>query len=416
MTDIVPLPHADTAGDALFAGQPVRFVERDGVRYTLLGTAHVSHASVEAVEKAIDSGRFDAVAVELDPQRLQALTDPDTLSRLDLVDVIRKGRVSLFAANLALAAYQRRLAEQLGIEPGAELKRAVGLARERGLPVHLIDREVGLTFRRASQRLGFFGKLKLMSGLAAGLFSSDDVGEDEIEKLKQGDMLESSFGDFAKESPALYTTIIGERDRYMATRLREERALQGSVPAQREVLAVVGAGHLAGLATYLETDQEEPVGVRTQLEAVPKKRNIPWFTLAIMAVVLTGVGVGFYRGGLGVGAHLLGVWAMYTGGLAGLGCLLAGGHPLSILTAIAVAPFKPFRLSIPTGAFAALVEARLRKATYEDFLKLRDDAGSLKGWYRNRVTRVVLTFMLTNIGSGIGLWLAGFHVLGKVAG
>ena len=228
MTEI--LPETD---DDLFAGQPVRVVERDGVRYTLLGTAHVSHASVEAVEKAINSGRFDAVAVELDPQRLQALSDPDTLAKLDLVEVIRKGRVALFAANLALSAYQRRLAEQLGIEPGAELKRAVELGRERGLPVHLIDREVGLTFRRASQRLGFFGKLKLVAGLGAGLFSSEEVGENEIEKLKQGDMLESSFGEFATENPALYETIIGERDRYMATRLREEHD-----PRQREVLAL----------------------------------------------------------------------------------------------------------------------------------------------------------------------------------
>jgi pheromone shutdown-related protein TraB len=415
MTDTL-LPSTDvTAGDTLFAGQPVRIVERDGVRYTLLGTAHVSHASVEAVEKAIHSGRFDAVAVELDPQRLQALTEPDTLAKLDLVEVIRKGRVALFAANLALSAYQRRLAEQLGIEPGAELKRAVLLAREQGLPVHLIDREVGLTFKRASAQLGFFGKIKLMTGLAAGLFSSDEVGTDEIEKLKQGDMLESSFGEFAKESPALYDAIIGERDRYMATRLREERALQGAVPAQREVLAVVGAGHLAGLATYLETDQDAPVPLRAQLEEVAKKRNIPWFTLAILAIVATGIGVGFYRGGLGVGGELLLTWAMYTGGLAGLGCLLAGSHPLSILTAIVVAPFKPFRLSIPTGAFAALVEARLRKPAYEDFLKLRDDAQSLKGWYRNRVTRVVLTFMLTNIGSMLGLWLTGFQVWGKVA-
>ncbi|WP_312681158.1 TraB/GumN family protein [Stenotrophomonas chelatiphaga] len=415
MTDTL-LPSTDAAaGDTLFAGQPVRIVERDGVRYTLLGTAHVSHASVEAVEKAIHSGRFDAVAVELDPQRLQALTEPDTLAKLDLVEVIRKGRVALFAANLALSAYQRRLAEQLGIEPGAELKRAVLLAREQGLPVHLIDREVGLTFKRASAQLGFFGKIKLMTGLAAGLFSSDEVGTDEIEKLKQGDMLESSFGEFAKESPALYDAIIGERDRYMATRLREERALQGAVPAQREVLAVVGAGHLAGLATYLETDHDAPVPLRAQLEEVAKKRNIPWFTLAILAIVATGIGVGFYRGGLGVGGELLLTWAMYTGGLAGLGCLLAGSHPLSILTAIVVAPFKPFRLSIPTGAFAALVEARLRKPAYEDFLKLRDDAQSLKGWYRNRVTRVVLTFMLTNIGSMLGLWLTGFQVWGKVA-
>jgi len=406
MTDILP----DTGGE-LLAGQPVRVVERDGVTYTLLGTAHVSVASVQAVEQAIGSGRFDAVAVELDPQRLQALTDPDAMARLDLVEVIRKGRVALFAANLALAAYQRRLAEQLGIEPGAELKRAVALAQENGLPVHLIDRDVGLTFRRASRQLGFFGKLKLVAGLGAGLFSSEDVGEEEIEKLKQGDMLESSFGEFASESPALYETIIGERDRYMATRLREEHDA-----GQRNVLAVVGAGHLAGLARYLETDTEAPGPLRAQLEAVPKKRNIPWITLAILAVVLAGIGVGFWKGGLDMGTHMLAIWALYTGGLAGLGALLAGSHPLSILTAIAVAPFKPFRLSIPTGAFAALVETRLRKPAYNDFLQLRDDAQTFKGWYRNRVTRIVLTFMLTNIGSMLGLWLTGFTVYGKLAG
>ncbi|WP_405051668.1 TraB/GumN family protein [Stenotrophomonas pigmentata] len=400
----------ETGGEVL-AGQPVRVVERDGVRYTLLGTAHVSAASVQAVEQAIASGQYDAVAVELDPQRLQALTNPNALAQLDLVEVIRKGRVALFAANLALAAYQRRLAEQLGIEPGAELKRAVELAKASDLPVHLIDRDVGLTFRRASQSLGFFGKIKLVMGLGAGLFSSEDVGEDEIEKLKQGDMLESSFGEFANESPALYQAIIGERDRYMATRLREEHNSE-----QRNVLAVVGAGHLAGLARYLETDTEAPGPLREQLESVPKKRNIPWITLGILAIVLGGIGFGFWKGGMGMGADMLLTWAMFTGGLAGLGALLAASHPLSILTAIVVAPFKPFRLSIPTGAFSALVETRLRKPTYQDFLQLRDDAQSLKGWYRNRVTRIVLTFMLTNLGSMLGLWLTGFSVYGKLAG
>ncbi len=408
MNDAMTDTHSES-GSELLAGQPLRIVERDGVRYTLLGTAHVSAASVQAVEQAIGSGQYDAVAVELDPQRLQALTNPDALAQLDLVEVIRKNRVALFAANLALAAYQRRLAEQLGIEPGAELKRAVTLAQERGLPMHLIDRDVGLTFRRASQRLGFIGKLKLVAGLGAGLFSSEDVGEDEIEKLKQGDMLESSFGEFASESPALYESIIGERDRYMATRLREERS-----DRQRNVLAVVGAGHLAGLARYLETDTVAPGPLRQALEAVPKKRNVPWITLTILAVILAGIGVGFWKGGMGMGADMLATWALYTGGLAGLGALLAGSHPLSILTAVVVAPFKPFRLSIPTGAFSALVETRLRRPAYADFLRLRDDAQSLKGWYRNRVTRVVLTFMLTNLGSMLGLWLTGFTVYGKL--
>ena len=225
--------------------QPHAIVERDGVQYTLLGTAHVSHSSVEAVEDAIDSGDFDTVAVELDEARLQALTDPDSLAKLDLVQVIRKGRVAMFAANLALAAYQRRLAEQLGIEPGAELKRAAAVAKERGLGLELIDREVGLTFRRASSSLGFFGKMKLAAGLMAGLFSNEEMEEDEIEKLKEGDILEATFGEFAESSPALYESVIAERDRYMAARLRD------MPPGPREVLAVVGAGHLKGLAAHL---------------------------------------------------------------------------------------------------------------------------------------------------------------------
>ncbi|MCC4596007.1 TraB/GumN family protein [Xanthomonas campestris pv. phormiicola] len=418
--------------DALFAGQPYRIVERDGVRYTLLGTAHVSLASVAAVERAIDSGRFDAVAVELDPQRLQALTDPDALTKLDLVQVIRKGRVALFAANLALAAYQRRLAEQLGIEPGAELKRAVLLARERQLPVYLIDREVGLTFKRASGRLGFFGKLKLGSGLLGGLFASDEVGEAEIEKLKQGDMLEASFGDFASESPALYDTIIAERDRYMATRLREEHA-QRAAPSQtpvappdplhsaraedvRDVLAVVGAGHLAGLARHLQDDQDDPATLRKALEDVPTKKKVPWITLTLTALVLGGVAWGYWRGGFALGTDLLLQWVLFTGGLAGLGCLLAGGHPLSIVAGAIAAPLKPFRPGVPAGAFSALVEVHMRKPAYGDFLALRDDAQNLRGWYRNRVSRVVLTFLLTNLGSMLGVWLAGFRIFGKLAG
>ena len=387
----------------LLADQPVRVIERDGVRYTLLGTAHVSPASVAAVEAAVGSGRFDAVAVELDAQRLAAMEDPDAMARMDLVEVIRKGRVPLFAANLALAAYQRRLAEQLKIEPGAELKRAVTAARERNLPVQLIDREVGLTFRRASRRLGWWGKLQLVSGIGAGLLSKEEVGEAEIEKLKQGDMLESSFGDFAEQSPALYDTVIAERDRYMAARLREETA-KATTPA-REVLAVVGAGHLAGLARHLEQDQDDAAATRSALEDVPVKRNIPWFTLIILAVIIGGIAYGFASGGMNMGAELLATWALFTGGLAALGCLLARGHPLSILTALVAAPFKPFRLSIPTGAFSSLVEARLRKPAYADFMALRDDTQSVGGWYRNRITRVLLVFLLTNVGSATGLWL-----------
>ncbi|MDR1075746.1 MAG: TraB/GumN family protein [Xanthomonadaceae bacterium] len=405
MTETSPI-----AIEALLSDQPHKIVERDGVRYTLLGTAHVSQASVETVQKAIDSGRFDAIAVELDAQRLQAMTDPNVLGQMDLVQVIRKGRVALFAANLALAAYQRRLAEQLGIEPGAELKRAALLGRERDLPLHLIDREVGLTFKRAAQRLGFFGKVKLVTSLVQGLFSSSDVSEDEIEKLKEGDMLESSFGEFAKETPELYESIIAERDQYMAARLRETHG------DSREILAVVGAGHLNGLARHLGKDTGPPEQLREKLEQVRKKKKIPWITMTLSLLIVGGIIYGFYKGGLDMGADLLLRWAMFTGGLAALGCLMARGHPLSILTAAVTAPLKPFRAGIPSGAFASLVEVHLRKPAYNDFLSLRDDAQTVGGWYRNRVSRVLLVFILTNLGSATGLWVAGFSIFSKLPG
>lgn len=391
-------------------GQPHAIVERDGVRYTLLGTAHVSQASVDAVRDAIGSGAYDAVAVELDPQRLQALTDPDALARLDLIQVLRTGKTALFAANLALAAYQRRLAEQLGIEPGAELKRAVLEARQRELPVHLIDREVGLTFKRASSKLGWWGRAKLGGGLLAALFADEEVGEVEIEKLKQGDMLESSFGEFASESPQLYESVIAERDRYMAARLRESHG------EAREVLAVVGAGHLQGLAKHLREETRAPATVREELESLPQKSSVPWFTIFLSVFVLGGFAWGFWRGGIDVGSDLLLQWVLATGVLGAIGCAVAGGHPLSILVAFVASPITPLHPALASGTLSALTEAWVRKPTYADFMALRDDVQTWRGWWRNRVARVLLNFFLTSLGTAIGVWTGGLRMLGKLIG
>lgn len=395
---------------ALLEHQPHAIVERDGVRYTLLGTAHVSQASVEAVRDAVGSGAFDAVAVELDPQRLQALTDPDALARLDLVQVIRTGKTALFAANLALAAYQRRLAEQLGIEPGAELKRAVLEARQRDLPVHLIDRDVGLTFKRASSKLGWWSRAKLGGGLLAALFVDEEVGADDIEKLKQGDMLESSFSEFASDSPELYESVIAERDRYMAARLRESHG------DAREVLAVVGAGHLQGLARHLKEENRAPEGIVAELESLPKKSDIPWFTIFLAVFVLGGFAWGFWRGGIDVGSDLLLQWVLATGVLGAIGCAIAGGHPLSILVAFVASPITPLHPALASGTLSALTEAWVRKPTYADFMALRDDVQSWRGWWRNRVARVLLNFFLTSLGTAIGVWTGGLRMLGKLVG
>lgn len=398
------------AENSLFEGQPYSTVERAGVRYTLLGTAHVSQSSVDAVRAAVASGRFDAVSVELDAGRLQSMSDPDALAKLDIVKVIRENKTHLFAANLVLAAYQRRLAEQLGVEPGAELKAAVQDGRERGLPVHLIDREVGLTFKRTLDKLGWWSRAKVSAGILAAMLADEEVGDEEIEKLKQGDLLESSFGEFASQSPALYESIIAERDRYMAARLRETSG------DAKEVLAVVGAGHLPGLSRHLAEETATPQSILESLESVPKKSDIPWFTIGLTIFVLGGFAFGFWQGGLDVGTDLIVQWVLATGLLGALGCAIAGGHPLSILAAFIASPLTPLHPALASGTISALVEANLRKPTYADFMALRDDVQQWRGWWHNRVSRLLVIFFLTSLGTAIGVWTGGLRMLGRLFG
>lgn len=390
--------------------QPHAEVERDGVHYTLLGTAHVSQASVDAVRAAIDSGEFDAVAVELDAQRHAAMDDPDQLAKLDLVKVIREGKVPMFAANLALAAYQRRLAEQLGIEPGAELKAAIREARERSLPMQLIDRDVGLTFKRAGEKLGWWQRTMLGGGILASLFFDEKVEDDAIEKLKEGDILEASFSEFASDNPALYETVIAERDAYMAAKLRDNAG------DARRVLAVIGAGHLAGTARHLREDVEAPAATLARLETLKPKSGIPWFTIALAVFVLGGFAYGFWKGGVDVGTDLIAHWVLITGGLGALGCAIAGGHPLSILGAFVSSPVTPLHPALASGTVSALIEAGLRKPTYSDFMALRDDVQHVRGWWKNRVARILLNFFLTSFGTAIGVWLGGAKMIGKLFG
>jgi pheromone shutdown-related protein TraB len=396
------------------AEQPINVVERDGVRYTILGTAHVSRASVDAVERLANSGRFDAIAVELDAMRLRSLTDPNAMQELDLFRILREGKTGLVAANLALAAYQRRLSEQLGVEPGAELKAAARVANERGLPLQLIDRDVGITLKRAYRGLGFWGRMKLMAGLGISLFETEHVDEAEIERLKQGDMLESSFGEFAAQSPPIYEALIAERDSYMSARLREENRDVREGGRMSEILVVIGAGHLKGLSQHLRDDDESPSLTRERLESVAKKSRIPWISLTIAVLVLASFAWGYWHGGAHLRTALVVTWFVATAIGGALGCIAAGGHPLSVLAGGLWSPFKPFHPGIASGTVSAFVEAWVRKPTYQDFMNLRDDVATLRGWYRNRVSRTFLNFFLTCLGTIAGEAVAIARIAGKL--
>jgi pheromone shutdown-related protein TraB len=408
--------NAPTAGDIsapvaenndVLGTQPVARVQRGAVEYVLLGTAHVSRVSADAVRAMLERESFDAVAVELCEPRYQSIRDPEAFRRLDLFQVIRQGKVGLVAANLALSAFQRRLAEQFGIEPGAEMKAAIDGADARSLPIWLIDREIGITLKRAYHSVGFLDRMSIVGGLGASVLTREEVSEDEIEKLKEGDLLGSMFNEFARESPQLYDALIGERDRYMVARLRE----QASTGSARRVLVVIGAGHLAGMQRELGSQNEIPKPLLEKLSKLPPSARWPkWLAIGVFVVIAGAIGFAFTRGAR-AGADALLAWTLFTGGFAALGAIAALAHPLSVIAAFIAAPLKPFRPGVPASAFSAGVEAWLRKPRVADFDSLRDDVAHWSGWWKNRIARTLLNFMFVTLGTIVGEYVAGFHII-----
>jgi pheromone shutdown-related protein TraB len=393
-----------------FADEPVREIERDGVHYTLLGTAHVSRASVDAVRSHIDRGEFDAVAIELCESRHKALTDAGAWREMNLFSIIREGKAGMMMASLALSAYQRRIAEQFGIEPGAEMKAAMESADRTGLPLQLIDREIGVTLKRTSRRLSWWQRWMLTNGMVFSLFSRERISEEDIERLKQGDILNETFREFATSSPRLYETLIDERDRYMAARLLQENR-SGTT---RRVLAVVGAGHLDGIARALESESDPSARVE-QLDEMPPPsriwRLLPW---VLLVAVLSGFAIGFSRSPE-LGWTLIATWVIINGSLSALGAAIARAHPVTVCTGLVAAPLTSLNPTVGAGMVTGAVEAWLRKPKLGDFESLRDDVVRLSGWWRNRVARVFLVFFLSNLGSAVGTWVAGLSMIRQLA-
>ncbi len=381
-------------------------------KITLLGTAHVSRASADKVRELLNSGEYDAVAVELCPSRYNAILDPDALARMDLFKVLKDGKGTMVAANLALGAYQQRLAEQFGIEPGAEQREAIKYAQENHTPVLLIDREIGITLKRVASNVAWWQRINLFAGLVASLLSKEDVDEEEVERLKEGDILETTFAEFAEDRQDLYMPLIDERDRYMAARLLDDMQQDGHM----NILAVIGAGHMNGIKGYLEKGIDQPRQMVEELDSLPAPKKwpklIPW---AIVALILSGFAIGFARSSE-LGWGLVADWVLINGGLSALGALIAGAHPLTTIAAFVAAPITSLNPTVGAGMATAAVEIFLRKPRVGDFSELRHDTTHLKGWWHNRVSRTLLVFLFSTLGSAIGTYVAGFKIFGQLAG
>ena len=365
----------------------------NGKRIILIGTAHISHESITEVENAIQEIHPDTVCVELDPSRYEALNNKDRWKNLDIVKVIKSGKAPLLIANLILMAFQKKMGDQLGVVPGAEMVAAIAKAKEVGSEIVLADRDVTITLKRAWRKLSFWERSKLMVQMLAALVTSPEISKEEVENLKEGDMLTEAIEAMAKELPGIKSVLIDERDRYLSTKIAQ-------APGET-IVAVVGAGHMPGILQYLES----PVDL-SELEVIPKPGHtgtiLKWgIPMGILAIIV----YGFFGIDTNVSLEMIKRWVLANGILAAAGAALAGGHIVTIIVAFIAAPITSLNPTIAAGWVSGLTEAWIRKPKVDDFERLPLDITSLRGFRRNEITKILLVVVLSNLGSSIGTFV-----------
>ena len=385
--------------------QTQKVLELNNRKITLIGTAHVSAESISEVENVISDVKPDCVAIELDEKRYESITNPDKYRELDIIKVLKRKEGFLLLANIVMASFQKRMGKNAGVKPGEEMVAAINKAKELNIPTALVDRPIQITFRRAWKKTSAYGKTQLLSALLASGFSKDEISSEEIENLKQSSEMDSMMKELSELMPTVKQVLIDERDQYLASHIWKAEG--------NNIVAVLGAGHLPGVEAHLKKIAENQASTDTsEIASIPESsifsKIMMWLIPALIVAVIA---FGFYIGGKDAGSKMALNWILWNGILAGLGALIAGGNPLTILVSFVGAPVTSLCPFIGVGIVAGIVQAAICKPQVKDLETLSDDAGSIKGFYKNKILRVLLVFLLSSVGSSIGTFAAGAGIV-----
>ena len=381
----------------------------NGRTITLIGTAHISQESINEVTEAIKTQKPDCVAIELDQKRCDSIKNPDSWRQLDIIKVLKRGEGFLLLANLVLASFQKRMGQNVGVRPGDEMVAAMQTAEELNIPTTMVDRPIQVTLRRAWAKNSLFGKCKLLSAMFASAFTSEQISAEQIEELKDNSEMDSMMKELSDYMPTVKEVLIDERDKYLASHIWESK---GS-----NIIAVLGAGHLPGVQAYLEkiaTNQESTD--TTEIGSIPpKKISSKIASWIIPAIIVILIGLGFYFGGKNKGTELVLSWVIWNGSLSAIGSIIAAAHPLTILIAFIGAPITSLCPFVGVGLLTGITQALICKPKVKDIEDLTKDASSLKGFYKNRILRVLMVFILSSLGSSIGTFVSGAEIISKLS-
>jgi pheromone shutdown-related protein TraB len=361
----------------------------------LIGTAHVSENSAQLVENKINEIKPDTVCIELDEQRFQSITQAKRYEDLDIFEIIKKKQLFFFIGQFILSSFQKKISEKTGSRPGEEFIRAINLAEVHGYKLQLIDRNIGITLKRAWRLTPFKDKFKFLGSL---LFTENEEFENlNIEDLKKKDAIDTLVESFSKELPVTKKVLIDERDIYLTHGIQNK---SGKI-----TIAVVGAGHVPGILKNIESSVSDEV--KNQIDLIPPRsiagKVIPW---TIPVIIMIFFAAGFLFGKESVAKEFIFVWIMANGILTVIGSILALAHPITIAVAFVAAPITSLNPTIGAGMVTALVQAILVKPRVKDFEQLNGNALRIRDWWSNRLTRIFLVFVLSSIGSSIGTFVA----------
>jgi len=379
----------------------VKHIKVDGKDVYLVGTAHVSKESVEDVRNTILAIGPDSICTELCEARCRAMVEKDNWKKMDIFKVIRQKKSVLLLAQLVMSAFYRKLGDELGVEPGAEMLECVKQSAETGSELILADRDIEITLKRVWRGLSYGQKFKLMFSLLYSLLDGEKIDESTVEQMKKTDQLESMMEEFAKSYPQIKERLLDERDIYLSQKIRNA---PGPV-----VVAAVGAGHVGGIVEYIHKDID--LGPITQL---PPKTILP--TILKWGIPLLIVGllvVGFFKGGIEHSKIDLLIWVLVNGIFSAVGAAVALAHPLTVIASFIAAPLTSLNPMVAAGFVSGLVQAWIKRPKVDDFVQLPHDIMSVKGFWMNPVTRILLVVILANLGSAIGTWVAGAWIAAR---
>lgn len=374
----------------------------------ILGTAHISEHSVEEVTEKIISEKPDTVCVEIDEARYKTLTEGSSWENMDVTRILKEKKGFLLIANLVLSSFQKRMGVDVGVTPGEEMIAAIKCSQENNVPFVLADRNVQITLRRAWAKSGIVGKAKLLASLGGSIFAKEELSKEDIEKLKERSALSVMMDELANYLPTVKEVLIDERDQYLASSIFTSKG--------KKVIVVVGAGHVPGMLKQLEKMEiDSSAAEKEHLDIVPKSSILTKLSHLIIPAILIVIGYfGVKFKGVDQLRTMTVTWILLNGIFSALGAAIAAGHPLSVLVSFLVAPISSLGIPVSSGMFSGVVESMMRKPTVKDFNALSADILTIKGAYRNRVTRSLMVFMFASLGSFIGTVVAAGTLTGQL--